>query len=126
MNAFVPSGIADWGQHDSAFGTLCAQNGIVATSRAGRTAKRRAVVRLLDGRRLRTRAGFQSRRHQTMLAGRRSQPHSRGALFETLPGERRAVAACGLVRQPLRRRAGQRGERCDGVWCGVGVADVAG
>ena len=68
-----------------------------ATGCAGRPAKRRAAVRLPDGRRLRTRAGFQGCRHQAMLAGWRSRPHPRGALPETLPGARHTVAACGFV-----------------------------
>ena len=61
-----------------------------------------------------------------MHTGWRSRPYPRGTIPETLPGERRAVAACGFVRQPLRGRAGQCGQRCDRLWGGVGVADVAG
>jgi hypothetical protein len=49
-----------------------------------------------------------------------------GKIPETLPGARRADAACGLVFQPLRRRTGQRGQRRDRVWRGLGAEDVAG
>ena len=57
-----------------------------AARRQRRQTKRRAPVRFPAGRRLRSRAGFKSGRHQAMHAGRRSRPHPRHPLPQAFRG----------------------------------------